>query len=146
MQRFGILPVVVVLAALPLGGCVVVVGNDLDDESRSWRDEEPRRMIGVTMGRVDGALASQLTDVDPERSTLILGVIGDMPADRAGVKEHDIVVQIDGSDDASPDDLARAIRRKDAGEELKLRVIRAGQPLELTVIMDSQKKASDIGS
>lgn len=148
MQRYGILPVLgaVMLAAMPLGGCVLVVGNDLDDDRRSWRDEESPRMIGVTMGPVDGALASQLAGVDADRSTLILGVIGDMPAERAGVREHDIVVQIDGSDEASPDDLGRAIRRKGPGEEIRLRVLRAGAPVDLTIVMDDRKKWADIGS
>lgn len=146
MQRFRILPVTAALAILPLAGCVVVVGNDLDDEKQEWREQESHRRIGVTMGRVDGALASQLRAVDPARATLILGVISNMPAERAGMKEHDIVVQIDGSDDATPDDLRRAIQGKEAGEELRLRVIRAGEPVELTIIMDQRKTSSSIGS
>lgn len=128
---------VVVLAAglLPLPGCVIAVGNSTGRGDYEWRDERERPRIGVTLGSVSPALASQLK-INEDDSTLILGVTGGMPADKAGIKTNDVVVQINGSDRASPSDLRRAIRGTPAGGELKLRIIRAGEPTEVTVVVD----------
>jgi S1-C subfamily serine protease len=125
----------IVAAVVPLHGCVIAVGNDLGEDQVQWEDDDERPRIGVVLGSVNSALASQL-GVDDEQTTLILSVMDGLPADRAGVKKHDVIIQIDGSDDASPQELRRAIRSARPGAELKLRAIRAGQPVELTVVMD----------
>ncbi len=122
-------------ALVSLSGCVIAVGNSAGHDDYEWRDEQDRPRIGVTLGSVNSALASQLK-INEDDSTLILGVMGGMPADKAGIKTNDVVVQINGSDKASPSDLRRAIRGTPAGGELKLRVIRAGEPTEVTVVLD----------
>ncbi len=111
------------------------MGNSTGRGDYEWRDERERPRIGVTLGSVSAALASQLK-INEDDSTLILGVTGGMPADKAGIKTNDVVVQINGSDKASPSDLRRAIRSTPAGGELKLRIIRAGEPTEVTVVVD----------
>jgi S1-C subfamily serine protease len=126
--------ILLAVALTPISGCVIAVGNDSGYERREWRDAGDHPRMGVTLGSVDEALASQL-GIDEDDSTLILGVVEGMPADKAGVKVHDVVVQINGKEDASPEDLRRAIRRADAGVEVKLRVIRAGQPVDLAVVL-----------
>lgn len=122
-------------AMVSLSGCVIAVGNSTGHDDYEWRDDHDRPRMGVTLGSVDDALASQLK-IDGDDSTLILGVMGGLPADKAGIKTNDVVVQVNGSDHASPSELRRAIRGAAPGGELRLRVIRAGEPLEVTVVLD----------
>ena len=129
---------VILLAAAqaPLSGCVIAIGNEASPDGYQWRDDGDHPRMGVTLGSVGETLASQL-NIDEDDSTLILGVIAGSPAEKAGVKVHDVVVQIDGKQEASPDDLRRAIRHASPGAELKLNIIRAGQPMDIAVVLDS---------
>ena len=52
---------------------------------------------------------------------------------RAGVRVGDVVVSVDGVDVRSMDDLILLVRRRKAGDTVKLKVIRDGKPLELGV-------------
>lgn len=121
-------------AAGPMGGCVIAIGNKGMDGGSEWRDDTRRPRMGVTLSEVGRALASQLR-IDGGSATLITSVSGGMPADKAGLREDDVVVAINGSDHASPADLRRTIERAGPGEEIRLRVIRAGESMDITVVM-----------
>jgi hypothetical protein len=95
-------------------------------------EQQARGHIGVTLGRIDDALAAQL-GLDPDEVILITGVRSGGPADRAGVQRHDIITHIDGEAPAGPERLRRAVRSKEPGEELSLRVLREGEPAEITI-------------
>ena len=127
-------PSAALLALLPLCGCIIAVGNSTGSGEYRWQDDHERPRMGITLGEVEPPLASQL-GVDARETSLILSVAGGMPAERAGLRAHDVVVQVNGSDRASPDELRRAIRSAPADSEIRLRVIRGGQPLDLTVVL-----------
>ena len=54
-------------------------------------------------------------------------------ASKAGVKVGDVVVAVDGSDVRSMDDLILLVRRHKAGDAVKIKLLRDGKPIELTV-------------
>ena len=120
---------------LPLSGCVIAVGNTAKSDDFQWREDENHPRIGVTLGSVDSALASQLK-LDEDDSTLILSVTKGMPADKAGMAASDVVFEVNGSDRASPSDVRRAIRSTPENGELRLRVMRAGEPVDVTLVVD----------
>lgn len=126
---------VVLLGLLTLPGCLVVVKSDeCEDDGRvSFAYETgDGAWIGVLTGRVDEALASQL-GIDAGRATLITGVVGGSPAERAGLRRNDVVVAVDGHDGASPGELRAAVGSKGDGGVVDLRLYREGQPLDIAV-------------
>jgi C-terminal processing protease CtpA/Prc len=123
------------IAVLPLAGCIVVV-SESDRESMSysseWAAASRRPVVGITMDSVEKPMAAQL-GIDAGRSALITSVTPGRPAERAGVQKYDVVTGVDGTDWASPGHLREVIRAKKDGEDLRLRVLRGGQPMDLTI-------------
>lgn len=123
----------VVLGALA-GGCVLVVDGDGNDWS--WSESGPRRpKMGVFLDEPGRTLAAQL-NIDRRESTVITDVVSDSPAQRAGLREYDVVTRIDGVPEADPSDLRRAIRSKEWGDAMTLTVLREGQPMDVVVTFD----------
>lgn len=60
-------------------------------------------------------------------------VVEDGPAAKAGLKVDDVIIGIDGKDVAGSDDLPSAIKKKGAGAELRLKIIRDGKESELKI-------------
>lgn len=63
----------------------------------------------------------------------ILEVVPDSPADKAGLKANDVILEFDGTRLKKYDDLRPAIRKKKIGDSVKLLVLREGKEIELTL-------------
>lgn len=94
-----------------------------------------RPRLGVRMERVPEVLADQLT-LEPGHGILITDVLPDTPADKAGFKVHDIVLEFAGKpvpDD--PEAFARMVQDVKAGEKVTAMVLRKGKRVELKDIV-----------
>lgn len=95
------------------------------DKSHGW--------LGVSVGIVPDALSAQL---GPEaRGSIILNVVKDSPADKAGLAVHDVVVAIAGEKiegDASgvAAQVAKLVGSHKPGETISVSVLREGQQRE----------------
>ncbi|TVQ29949.1 MAG: PDZ domain-containing protein [Phycisphaeraceae bacterium] len=96
----------------------------------------PRGRIGVTLGEVDSALADHL-GLSASEVFLITGVSEGLPAQRAGLKQHDIVTHINGESPVSIAMLTRLVAGAKPGEEVRFRVLRRGQPHEISVEIEA---------
>ncbi len=80
--------------------------------------------MGFTMGRASGGV-------------LVRKVLRGSPAERAGLRAGDVVLQVDGKAVGSPRDMVRAVARRRPGDTVRLRVLRGGQgatmPVRLTL-------------
>ncbi len=97
----------------------------MDDLIKHGRVRIP--VIGVQINPVsaDDAAAAKLPDV---RGALVQGFSGsDSPARRAGIREGDIIVRVDGLEVDRVSTLQRAIRAKTPGESIRVEVVRFGQ-------------------
>jgi S1-C subfamily serine protease len=122
------------VSGLILGGCVIVVDGKSDEWSDSF-ESTSRPRIGVDIAEPGRTLASQL-NIDRKDATVITEVRSESPADRAGLKRYDVVTAIDGLPKADPDDLRRAVRSKEWGDTITLTIIRAGQPIDVTIPLE----------
>ncbi|TAM73545.1 MAG: PDZ domain-containing protein [Chloroflexota bacterium] len=66
------------------------------------------------------------------------GVTADSPADKAGLKENDIITSIDGQRVDADHDLNNLLLRSKPGETVKLTVLRAGQTLTISVTLGTR--------
>lgn len=92
----------------------------------------PRKIIGVTVEAVDSALASQL-DIEPDAAFVISTVSEGLPAEKAGLQPHDVVVKINGETPATVDRLREILDGKQPGDTVPLELVRRGQHLNLDV-------------
>lgn len=90
-----------------------------------------RPRLGVQLVNVTGELREHL-GADPNEGVLVGRVLGDTPAEEAGVKVGDLIVAVGGETVAQRGDLTRLLRERD-GETFNLDVIRDGRPMSLTV-------------
>ncbi|AFY69537.1 HtrA2 peptidase [Thalassoporum mexicanum PCC 7367] len=71
--------------------------------------------------------------VSEEQGILITRVVPNSPADRAGVRAGDVIVDIDGETLESASQVQQAVERRSVGESLQLKVKRDGRDLALQI-------------
>jgi serine protease Do len=97
-----------------------------------------------TNGRVSrGYMGVGLTDVTPSiqralglsvaRGALVQDVTDDSPANRSGVRVYDVIVDVEGHDIQSNDDLIRDISARQPGSVARVQIVRDGRRLTLPV-------------
>lgn len=101
-------------------------------------DADPDRgWLGVSVGDVSDALAEQLNTEG--KGVLILNVVSDSPADKAGVQAHDIIVAVNG--ETVEGEVGRTvdlIKARKPGETVAINILREGKPQTLRVILGSR--------
>jgi len=79
-----------------------------------------------------------LASFGADRGVLVEDVVGDGPADRAGLTSGDVITAIAGQPVESATTLRRQVARTDPGETVQLSVLRDGQEVALDVTLEQQ--------
>ena len=90
---------------------------------------KPKVMIGITMSEDEDGIA-------------VAHVYEGLPAEKAGLKEQDIIIAIDGNANIDQKTFREALNRKEPGDKVKLKIKRDGKEKDLTVELqkfDSEK-------
>ena len=87
---------------------------------------KPTVMLGVRMGPPGEPLA-QMLDVDPDKTTIINHVVADTPAMRDGLRQWDLVVAVNGEENASPAAIREVLANSVPGESIEFEVLRGGK-------------------
>ena len=66
----------------------------------------------------------------------LMGVAKDSPAERAGIRAGDVILQLGGSRVSGLDDFDSALRKYSAGDKVTVKVRRGDEILELTAVLD----------
>lgn len=85
----------------------------------------PKVMIGVTMSDAPRDVLEYFK-VDPPVGIVLDRVYEGLPADKAGLKARDIIVSIEGVEEATPDALRSLLADKSPGDTIKVKVFRNG--------------------
>lgn len=68
---------------------------------------------------------------------VVTRVVPDTPAQKAGLKQYDVILEVDGEAVSEQNPLSRIIVNKKVGSEIKLKVDRNGKILEITVKLEA---------
>jgi serine protease Do len=98
----------------------------LDGEGPSW--------LGVEAGEVTSEIAKQ-QKLPAERGVVIRGVTPDSPAAKAGLKENDVITEVDGQHVEGAAQFRRMIHEIPAGRSIPLVVWRDGRAQTLNVTL-----------
>ena len=93
----------------------------------------PKVMLGINLGEPSKILRKHLKLKDGVHAILVEGVIKGLPAALSGLEDFDIIISIDGSDQADADILHKVLTEKDAGDNIKLVVLRSGDTIKLKI-------------
>ena len=92
-----------------------------------------RGQLGIRIQDVDAAKVAAGADT---RGALVGGVLQNSAAERAGLRQGDVIVSVDGTSIPHARDLSRAVGRRAPHETVKLEVLRGGTRLTVPVILD----------
>ena len=88
--------------------------------------------LGVDLGAVDKKRANALHLKDTHAAEVVM-VDHDAPAGKSGLKEHDVILQLDGQAFENADQLRRRLREMPSGRTVTLLISRDGNPINVTV-------------
>lgn len=124
------LAVVVLLLPFMFGG--LFIGHAMDegqtDSKKGW--------LGVTTNDMTPRLARSM-HVKTNEGALVKDVMEDSPAEEAGIKEDDIIVDFNGTKIVDGDDLRDAVRKTKAGASVPVTVTRKDEQKTLKVTVGS---------
>lgn len=139
------------LANTPIGKTLDVVylrdGETKNTKLTTISREELDRLTSVYRGRPEGRGQFGYEDGDAERVAIpgtkmfgvrLGGILSNRPADMAGVKAGDIVIEFDGIPIRTSDELLSRVRRALPYSTVKLLVMRDGERVEIPVKMGKQ--------
>lgn len=102
-----------------------------------------RSYLGVDINDVTSERVGPLK-LKEERGVEIVSVDQDGPAGKAGLKEHDVILEFDGTKVESEEQLRRMLRETPPGRTVTLGISRDGQPTNIKVQLADRKKMATI--
>jgi S1-C subfamily serine protease len=88
----------------------------------------------VSSGNASGAFLGVQTDPEA-RNCKITAIVKESPAEKAGLKEDDVIVAFDGKKIGPADDLFDVIRKKKPGDEVTVEVQRGDETKSIKVTL-----------
>lgn len=96
----------------------------------------PPVMLGVRMRELDPVLATHL-NLSPRKASVLEDVAEELNGHAGGLRDHDVIIKVDGSDDASPSHVRKVLRSKKAGDTVDFLVLRNGNNVEVKVTLEA---------
>lgn len=97
----------------------------------AWSSQEPPRvMIGITHDEVSGELREKL-ELGEGEGIYVIEVRKDLPADKAGIKPGDVIIEVDGRRIDNREVLMEIMGEREPGDNLKVLVLRDGEEKKL---------------
>jgi membrane-associated protease RseP (regulator of RpoE activity) len=91
--------------------------------------------IGVVLAEINPHLRDKL---NIDTGILVDDVLEDSPAEKAGIKEGDIIVKVDGKAVSDEKDLRRPLREMEEAKAMNLEVLRDGKTLNISVMPEKR--------
>lgn len=89
-------------------------------------------------------LGIRISEIESQSGVLINEVMPDTPAEKAGLKEGDIIVSIEGEKVKKPADVIDHISTLDFDDEIKLDILRDGEYQEISAILSEMKPKKEM--
>ena len=95
----------------------------------------PRAMIGILLEPIAGALASQL-NVAPGDALVVTEVQAGLPADKAGLRLHDVIIECNGRRPMTNATFSKIIAAAVPGDTMNVVLVRQGRETEVEVRLE----------
>jgi len=69
-----------------------------------------------------------------------LAVLPGGPADKAGIVENDIVLEINGVKIDQENDLAKVVKKLNVGDQISLKILSKGEERDITVLLEESSQ------
>jgi membrane-associated protease RseP (regulator of RpoE activity) len=95
--------------------------------------------IGVMIQNVDKKIEKK-EKLDSDEGAYVKEVIDDSPADSAGLKEGDVIVEFGGKKIFDSDDLSKAVRKTQPGVKVSVVIVRDGEKKNILLTVGKNKE------
>jgi serine protease Do len=99
--------------------------------------------IGVMIQDVNEKIMRK-AKLDAEEGAYVKDVIEESPADSAGIKEEDVILEFNGKKIYDSDDLVKLVKRTPPDTKVNINLSREGQKKTITLIVGKNKKSSSV--
>jgi S1-C subfamily serine protease len=138
MKAFTKITLVLAVAILALGAASFAKGT----KSSVVRTRGGDAWMGVYTQTVDNDLAKAFS-LKSERGVVVNEVVSESPADKAGLKEEDVILSVNGSELKSSDDLSNLVEEAKPGDRMTLDVARGGHEMQIVVTLGDRSDSTD---
>jgi serine protease Do len=102
-----------------------------------------RGWLGVVIQRITPELAEHL-DLDASEGALVSRVMPGGPAETAGIKRYDVIVEFAGKPIGEMNDLPRIVAATPVGDEVEVVVLRDGKRVELSAEVGKMEEQAPV--
>jgi len=96
--------------------------------------------LGVAIGPVPQVVQAQLPDtIADNQGLMVMRVVPGSPAEKGGIRQHDVLLTYNGEKLFAPRDLVERVRGAKPGDKVKLEVVRHGKPVTVEVELESRQ-------
>lgn len=107
-------------------------------KAKKYKERSKRGWLGVYIQEITTDIKEAM-DLKSKRGVLIRDVIEDSPADEAGIKQEDVIIEFEGKKVRDSSNLTRLIRSFSPGAEVKLKILRDGKEKIITVTLGKRR-------
>jgi serine protease Do len=125
---------------------LVVLAMSMAARAQEQKDKQPQQQpptnqgfLGGKFAPVEGQVAEEL-GLEEQDGVAVVEVVPDSPAEKAGLKQKDVLKKIDDKEIEDVDAFRAAMRGTKPGQTLKLTVLREKETKELTVTLGERPK------
>jgi S1-C subfamily serine protease len=132
---FGRIAAAAVLVCL-VAACVMVTAPAFAGDKETTKvvitsGDDGAGWLGVGIQELTRKLRDKLDIDDDIKGVLVTEVYDDSPAEDAGIKDHDVIISIDGKRSEDVSDLVDLVKSREPGTDVTVTVYRKGSELEL---------------
>ncbi|WP_456373392.1 S1C family serine protease [Thiolapillus sp.] len=118
-------PLLTALALLPAAG--YLLAETPATSEKSIEQPSAPSYLGVAIGPIPQAVQAQLPqNITHNQGLLVMRVMPGSPAEKAGLRQHDVLLAIDGQALITPEDLVKAVDAGKPGTTVNLEILRHG--------------------
>lgn len=120
--------------AIPINMAQKIIGDLMEHGKviRAW--------LGVYIQEITPELAEKFKGAKAKEGVLVATVIPDSPAEKANLKEGDIILKVDGKLVTTPHELQKEILKRKIGDTVKLEILREGNKFSVDIKLAELKE------
>ncbi|KRE47979.1 S1C family serine protease [Paenibacillus sp. Soil724D2] len=107
--------------------------------------KEPAPYIGVALQNISDNMLEDLK-INSTKGAIIAEVQQGTPAFVAGIRQYDVILDVNGTAISSTDEFTKAVQAAAVGDKLKLTISRNGQTMDITVEVGNRNAATSYQS